>query len=454
MERQEDMPENPSLRKGDKLKEGLEEGLSLLYELSVKDPQLEFFLEYDQGRSIEKRDGKLYLREEYQDLTLTVRYQGPDGRVGLSYGLSLTKEEVFSTIRRAKELSKEGKLCYFPAFPSLYPEVLIPEVSPPDFLGMLSLLEASSEIKNEFPQVKRVERESLSYNEERIYLLREGKLLAFQGPLFSYEVSVVAEEERSGQAYAYGFSRTLEGLNFPELFRSSCQKAMALAKAKKEPGFKCAILFPPEVGVNLLDILSFSFLGDEVVKGRSRLKDRLGEKVFAEAITILDDGLTPELPSSRPFDDEGVPQERKILVERGVLKGYLFDTTSGKEAGFFSTGNARRPSYGQNPKPEITNFYLKEGNLKEEELCQSFPYVFVVLELLGAHTADPISGEFSFGVSGILYHQGEPIGYLSEMALTGNLFEILSQDVLLGNNLAFYGNLGMPSLLIPELTLG
>jgi len=83
-----------------------------------------------------------------------------------------------------------------------------------------------------------------------------------------------------------------------------------------------------------------------------------------------------------------------------------------------------------------------------------FPQVFEVVEILGAHTADPISGEFSFGASGILYSQGEPVAYLSEMALSGNLFEVFERVVELGSDLTFYGSTGSPSILVEELEIG
>ncbi len=109
---------------------------------------------------------------------------------------------------------------------------------------------------------------------------------------------------------------------------------------------------------------------------------------------------------------------------------------------------------GQNPKPSPTNLYLEKGNLGREEILQADDYVFEVYEVLGSHTADPVSGEFSFGVSGVLYHKGEKAEFLSEMALTGNVFEILSRDVLLGVDLTFYESMGSPSILIPEMVLG
>jgi len=440
----------------------LDKRLELLLELSQKDPTLEFYLGLTSGRSLELRDGKPFLSEEYQDLALTIRAlaNGFDdkkelyGKAGLSLTLSLDKEALEQAISRAKALAKYGKEVIFPELSSSYPEVNIPSLKPLSQEEMLDLLEQARGTLKDFPNVTRIERESFSCEEEEVLLIREGKILRFKAPSYSYFVSVVSENGRSAQGYAYNSTRELESLYAKGLFRKACEVASALAQAKKGKSIKCAVLFPPENAIILLELLSFSFLGDEVIKGRSRLKDKLGEKVFHQAITIIDDGLAGALPEGRPFDDEGVPQERTILVEKGEVKSYLLDIKSARELGLSSNGKARRPSMGQNPKPSPTNLYLEKGSLSREELLQAEDYVFEVYEVLGSHTADPVSGEFSFGVSGVLYHKGEKAEFLSEMALTGNVFEILSREVLLGADLTFYESFGSPSILIPGMVLG
>ncbi len=436
--------------------------LELLLELSQKNPTLEFYLSLTRGRSVELRDGKLFLSEEYQDLALTVRAlaNGFDkkkelsGKAGLSLTLSLNKEALEEAVTRAKALAEYGKEVLFPELPQSYPEVNAPNPKPLTREEMLYMLEHAREYLKDFPKVTRIEKESFSFEEEEVFLVREGRVLRFKAPTYTYFASVIAENQRSAQGYTYNSSRELESLDVKGLFRKACDMASALAQAKKGKSIKCAVLFPPENAVILLELLSFSFLGDEVVKGRSRLKGKLGKKVFHQAITIVDDGLAGTLPEGRPFDDEGVPQERSILVEKGELKSYLLDLQSAKQIGFSSNGKARRPSMGQNPKPSPTNLYLENGSLSKEKLLQAEDYVFEVYEILGSHTADPVSGEFSFGVSGVLYHKGEQVEFLSEMALTGNVFEALSRDVLLGKDLTFYDSLGSPSILIPGMVLG
>ncbi|MFN3505749.1 MAG: TldD/PmbA family protein, partial [Caldimicrobium sp.] len=302
--------------------------------------------------------------------------------------------------------------------------------------------------------IRRVERESYSFSLRDICLIREGRKLQTTLTEVSFYVSLVAKEEaKEASSYAYSSAKTLEKLNIRDLVRRAAFKAFALSLSEKGPSQRVAILFPPEHAIELLSLLSFSFMGDEVVKGRSHLKDKLGKRIFSPRLNLVDDGVNPELPESRPFDDEGMPQKKTVLISEGEVKSFLWDYYYGKKAGFSSTGNARKKDPASQPKIDHTNLYLIPGELSREELLQREKRVFEVLEILGSHTANPISGDFSFGVSGILYEKGEATTYLAEMALSGNIFEIL-KDVEVGSDLAFFGSLGSPSLLFPFMDLG
>jgi Predicted Zn-dependent proteases and their inactivated homologs len=283
--------------------------------------------------------------------------------------------------------------------------------------------------------------------------------LFWESPFYSFIISVVAKNNKEAEAYEW-----YEGVEFNyqtllERIELACQKAIALSKTKKGKNLKIPILFPPFLAVNLLELLEFSFLGDEVLKGRSFLKDKLEKEVFNEKITLFDDGINPSLPESRPFDDEGVAQNKKILIEKGIVKTFLFDTYWKGEAekrGFkeIKAGNSRRPDFSSFPKISSTNLYLKNGEVSKEDLIRAEKEVFEVLELLGGHIANPISGDFSFGVSGIYYKEGEVLDYFCEMALSGNIFELFKNVLELGSDLTFYGSIGSPSLLVEKMDLG
>lgn len=426
----------------------------LLFEKSSKDPSLEFYLERERTYHLEFRDSLPFLEEEHRETLLTIRYINQEGLCGITYTLNLSGEAIDSSIKLAQELSSLGKSSLYPPLASSYPEVPFSprNISPKELFSNLHNL--ARESLNQFKYITRLEREALTFSERQIYLFREGRALSTTWEEIHLFFSVVARsEKREASSYALYEGKTIKEELWKRLTERACEKAEALSKAERRAPLKVHTLFPPECAIELLSLLALSFRGDEVFKGRSFLKDKLGKKVFSSNLTLVDDGLTPDLMESRPFDDEGMPQGKTLLLDKGEIKGYIWDYYYGKKSGFTSTGNARKKDPASPPQVDFTNLYFLPGEKERAELLQREDRVFEVLEILGAHTANPISGDFSFGVSGILYEGGEPVDYLSEMALFGNIFEIF-KEVELGRDLTFLGSLATPSLLFPKLVLG
>ncbi|MGC9017371.1 MAG: TldD/PmbA family protein [Caldimicrobium sp.] len=428
--------------------------IDYLRELTEKERSLEFYLSCERGYHFEWRDTKPFLEKSYKEEVLSVRYLNSQGLCGISYTLDLSKAGIQSAIERASFLSSKGIAAIYPELKEPYPEVKRLEFNEPSKDELLENLEREREYLFSKSYLERLERESLSFGEEEIFLIREGKVLSWKCPSFSFFISVVAKsDKKSASGYAYKSSSSFREINFLDLAREAERKARALSLSEKGKPLKVSVLFPPEVALELLTILSFSLKGDEVFKGRSYLKDKQGREVFSKNLTIIDDGLYPGLSETRPFDDEGLPQKRKELVKEGVVEGFIWDAYFGKLMGTASTGNARRPDISSPPKVDFTNLYIKAGQKSPKELIISQKFVFEVLEVLGAHTANSISGDFSFGVSGILYNEGEPVAYLCEMGLSGNIFELF-KELEVGSNLTFFGDMGSPSLLFPSMDLG
>ena len=202
-----------------------------------------------------------------------------------------------------------------------------------------------------------------------------------------------------------------------------------------------------------LDILSASFLADNVQKGKSILAGRVGEKIMAENITVVDDGLYPGGLVSSPADAEGVPSQKTILVSEGRLVSFLYDYSRARLDGVASTGNASRGGAASPPGIGPTNLYLAPGAKSPRELADRMGEGLLVTEVMGVHTADPISGDFSLGVSGVWLRAGQPDHPVKGMALAGNIFKMFDQAAEVGSDLRFFGSTGAPSLLIHELTL-
>jgi PmbA protein len=182
----------------------------------------------------------------------------------------------------------------------------------------------------------------------------------------------------------------------------------------------------------------------------------VGEGVGSDRFTLVDDGRRLDGPGARPFDDEGVPSGRTELFTAGVLKGFLHDTYTATRAGNGqrSTGNARRGGYKGPPGVGTSNFYIDVGTESLADLLARADGGVLVSEVSGVHSgANPISGEFSVGATGLRISGralGEP---LREMTIASTLPEMLAAVDGVGDDLRFFSGVGTPSILIGEMTL-
>jgi len=195
-----------------------------------------------------------------------------------------------------------------------------------------------------------------------------------------------------------------------------------------EPG-RYRVVFAPEALAELLEYTVLGSLnGEMAVRGRSFYRGRVGERVMDERLTIVDDGVLKGGDATWRFDGEGVAMQRTVLVEKGVLRGFIFDSYWGRRMGVSSTGNAVRPGYTGRPSPGFTNVVVAEGDASPEELLEG--RVIVVYSVQGAHTANMETGEYSVvGNPAVLYENGEPRGIVPGAAVSGNIYEELASRV-------------------------
>ena len=206
----------------------------------------------------------------------------------------------------------------------------------------------------------------------------------------------------------------------------------------------------------ILGVMGSSFSGEAVLKRRSLLAGKLGQPVAAPAVTIVDDARLPGGLASRPFDGEGVPARRIELVKDGVLLGYLQNTYTAKRSGGHSTGSAVR-SYKSVPEVGVTNLVLQPGTHKRDDIIGRVDDGLHVEQLHGLNTVNPVSGEFSFGVSGHWIRDGRLAEPVREMTVAGNLIGVLKLIVGVADDLRFRfagGFCGCPTVLIEELAIG
>jgi PmbA protein len=237
-----------------------------------------------------------------------------------------------------------------------------------------------------------------------------------------------------------------------DIGRAAAEQARAsLGGCRAESGTFDVLLRPLAV-VELLDYTLLPALAaDNVQKGRSSLRGRVGEKVSAESLVIADDGLLSGGMDSSAFDGEGVPSQRTVLIEGGILKGYLYDSyTAGKE-GVRSTGNAVRSGYSDVPSVGIRNLIV--GSSEPQDLLAETKGLQVG-SLIGAHTANPISGDFSVEAkNAFLIAPGEEARPIRSLMLAGNFFELL-KDIEVGRDVRAVGAIVTPTIKVRMKVVG
>lgn len=306
------------------------------------------------------------------------------------------------------------------------------------------------------PRVKRVRK--ASYGESSFELQIRNSLGIegnYRDTSVTGSVSAIAEEGKDSQiGWDFGFSNYFSGVDVATIAATAATKATGLLGARKIPTMRCPAVFDNHVAGEILEVLSQAFLAENVQKGKSLLAGRVGEDIFSARLRIRDDGTLPGGMGTAPFDGEGVGQQNTVVVEEGRLMGFLYDAYCARKGSTVSTGNAVRGSSKNPPRAGVTNFFIENGTATFSGLLQGIDRGVLITEVMGMHTANPISGDFSVGAAGFLIESGVATVPVKGIAIAGNILEIFRNVEIVGNDLRFFGAVGSPSLRIAALDVG
>lgn len=235
-----------------------------------------------------------------------------------------------------------------------------------------------------------------------------------------------------------------------EIGRRAGERAVArLNPGRPKPG-RYPVIFDPRVSATLLGHFSGAIAGSSVARKTSLLQDRLGERVFAEGINIVDDPLRQRGLRSRPFDGEGVRVSRRQLVADGVLTGWIAESASARQLGIAPTGHASR-GVGGAPSASPSNLYMEPGGRSLADLLSAFPEAVLVIELIG-HGINLVTGDYSRGAVGFMVRGGaiaEPLAEITVASNLGDMFATLEP----ASELELRRGIDAPAILVPEMTV-
>jgi len=250
-------------------------------------------------------------------------------------------------------------------------------------------------------------------------------------------IEVLAESGGEAQSgHASDFALRFQGLDPFKIGREAARRAIAKLGGERASTRRADVVLDPEVAGSLLEAFSPALSADNVLKGKSAFSGWLGRRVASPCVQLVDDGRFPGGNRTFPFDAEGVPTRRTVLIEAGVLKGYLNNWYTAAKMGSASTGNAFRSSYMAPPRIARSTLYLvPSAASREEVLGRAREGAVYVSEVMGLHTMDPITGEFSLGATGHAVTRGGLSDPIAGMGLAGSIFSVLSGVVIVGSDL-------------------
>jgi PmbA protein len=264
---------------------------------------------------------------------------------------------------------------------------------------------------------------------------------------------VVAEEKGEKQSESYTDQAThWRDLADPEwIAQQAVRRVVRLLGARKIASTELPVIFEPDVTKGFIRGLLDAFNGDLIYKKSSFLLDKLGATVASPLVTLLDDGGLDHRTGSRPFDGEGVATQRRALVDKGVLRQFLYDTYTANKAGAKSTGTASR-GYASLPEIGSSNLFLQPGDTPATELYRGLDRALVVTSLMG-FGVNVVTGDYSRGAQGLFIENGAPAYPVQEVTVAGNLLAMLRDVDRVGADMDWRGRIGAPSIRFARLTV-
>lgn len=265
----------------------------------------------------------------------------------------------------------------------------------------------------------------------------------------------IAQDEQGNMQrdYWYSVARSLAKLDPAEkVGKEAARRTLRRLGARKVKTAHVPVVFDPMVANSVLEHIFEGVNGDSVYRGASFLAGKLGQKIAADSVTVIDDGTVVGGFGTTPFDGEGVPTRRTIVVENGVLKSYLLNTYTAKKLGLQTTANASRGLAGT-PSIGLGNYFLQAGTKTPQQIIGEIKDGLYVTEFLGMGV-NLVTGDYSRGASGLWIVNGELAYPVEEITVAGNLKDIFMNISEIGNDLEFRGSVASPTIRIDGLTVG
>jgi PmbA protein len=421
----------------------------------------EIYLRSSAASTIEVREQKVDAFERSRDAGAGLRVQ-TDGRVGFAFTNDLTEASLHRLVDLSLANARHGAPDRFQAIPDRpsvpYQPVSIYDPAVPALTEEQKIARVMAMEREAFAvdgRIKRIRKASATFSvAETVIVNSRGAEVAYEGTAVSASIEAVAEDAGEAQAGWEHDARRFYGmLDIEGVGRKAGRKAVDLLGACPLDSLKAPVILDASVAEEFLSIMAGGFSAENVQKKKSLFLGRLDSAVMSPLITILDDGLLEGGMGTAPADDELVPTRTKTVVDQGRLALFLHNSYTARKDGVQSTGNGIRGGFKGVPMVGVTNLYVRPGTLSPEELLADTARGLFVTEIMGAHTANPISGDFSVGATGFWIEQGKKAYPVREITIAGNILDLMMNVDAVCSDLRFSGRTGSPTLRVKEMSI-
>ncbi|HEY8365142.1 MAG TPA: TldD/PmbA family protein [Haloplasmataceae bacterium] len=422
--------------------------------------EIEIYYQHNQGLNISLFNGIVDKNVLHNTTGIAVRgiYNGQMGYVSSE---NLNDDNIDYIIQKLIDnanilTSKEKSFIYegsenYPQIKKI--EANFSEISPQEKIDLLKRLENA--IKAKDPRITSVG--NCIYRETKVDTIiqnSKGLYLKKSNSYCMIYASAVAKDNSDVKSNGdYLIVNDFKEIDIDKLATNIVNKAVSLLNAQPIESKKYPVILENEVFASILGAFQSMFTGEAVLKKMTLLKDKLGQKIVSDMITIIDDPLSDEAFSQDAFDDEGVACYRKEIVTNGVLNTFLHNLKTAHALNAKSTGNGFKQGLNSPITVSSTNLFVQKGNTSLDDMIKSISEGVLITQVAGLHSGvNPVSGDFSLQSSGFLILDGKIVRPITLIVIAGNFLDMLNNVELVGDDLIFTNEqIGTPSIKIKSL---
>ncbi|NLE35578.1 MAG: TldD/PmbA family protein [Bacteroidales bacterium] len=383
------------------------------------------------------------------------------GSIGFSYSNSLEMKALEDTIAMAVKFARLTTPDENNVLPELAGETAVQDLYDPEIEGVPldRKIAMALELEKLAMSDTRITKSSgSSYGEsvfEVVIASSSGQARSYRASGCSLGVSVVAEKgDQKKTGGEYSSRRFFSDLTpADQIAAKAARKAWEMLDPRMVKTQKAAVIFDPDVAGSLLRGVIAALNGERVLQGASFLAQSMGKQFASPLLTIIDDGTRPRSMGASPFDGEGVPTQRRVLVDRGVVNGFLYNTIAARRAGTQSTGNASRNGYTSLPGIGTHHLSLETGKQSRSEIIAATDRGLLLSGVTG-YGIDAVSGNFSGGASGFWIEKGEILYPVEGLTIAGSGDAILNGIDMMGNDIDMNRSFAAPTFRVAEMQIG